>query len=207
MRRLRGEWMVAAIRPAGRPAGTWVLPKGMLEPGESSEAAALREVTEETGARGRTQARLGSLEYWFRDGEERVLKTVAFFLMRYEHGRLGRVAEASRHEVAEVRWLQLAEALHDGVWRGLGLPVARVDRPEPGVQLQGADRCRLAQVQRALGRPEQGKDDPVMDSSVALPRRNSWIACVNGTSQRSGCVWVCDPMACPSSWIRLTTSG
>jgi 8-oxo-dGTP pyrophosphatase MutT (NUDIX family) len=110
VRRLRGEWMVAAIRPAGRPAGTWVLPKGMLEPGESSEQAALREVAEETGAHGRALARLGSLEYWFRDGDERVLKTVAFFLLRYERGALGRLPETSRHEVAQVRWLQLAEA-------------------------------------------------------------------------------------------------
>jgi 8-oxo-dGTP pyrophosphatase MutT (NUDIX family) len=36
-----------------------VLPKGQLDEGESSEAAALREVGEETGARGRTIAKLG----------------------------------------------------------------------------------------------------------------------------------------------------
>ena len=35
---------------------------------------------------------------------------VSFFLVRYEGGRLGDIPEAFRHEVAEVRWLPLAEA-------------------------------------------------------------------------------------------------
>ena len=38
VRRLRGEWMVAAIRPAGRPEGLWALPKGNI--GEAEEPSA-----------------------------------------------------------------------------------------------------------------------------------------------------------------------
>src|SRR5260221_623641 len=53
VRRLRGRWFVAAIRPAGRPAGLWALPKGQIDKGESGEAAALRGGEEETGGRGR----------------------------------------------------------------------------------------------------------------------------------------------------------
>jgi hypothetical protein len=43
-------------------------------------------------------------------GGERVFKVVSFFLVRYEGGRLGDIPEEFRHEVAEARWLPLAEA-------------------------------------------------------------------------------------------------
>ncbi len=46
VRRLRGRWMVAAIRPAGKPEGTWALPKGQIAAGEAAEATALRETAE-----------------------------------------------------------------------------------------------------------------------------------------------------------------
>jgi 8-oxo-dGTP pyrophosphatase MutT (NUDIX family) len=110
--------MLAAVRPAGKPAGIWVLPKGQVEPGESSEAAALREVAEETGARGRLLAPLGETRYWFSWQGERVAKVVAFFLVRYESGRLDDLADEFRHEVAEVRWLPLAAAADLLAYRG-----------------------------------------------------------------------------------------
>jgi 8-oxo-dGTP pyrophosphatase MutT (NUDIX family) len=110
VRRLHGKWVMAAIRPAGKPEGLWVLPKGQLDEGESSEAAALREVFEETGARGRPVTKLGDTRYWFAWEGERIFKVVTFFLVRYESGRLGDIPEEFRHEVADVRWLPLAEA-------------------------------------------------------------------------------------------------
>jgi 8-oxo-dGTP pyrophosphatase MutT (NUDIX family) len=110
VRRLHGDWMMAAIRPAGKPKGLWVLPKGQLDVGESSEEAALREVAEETGAHGSTVAKLGATSYWFAWEGERIFKVVTFFLVRYEGGRLGELAEEQRKEVDDVRWLPLAEA-------------------------------------------------------------------------------------------------
>ena len=115
VRRLRGRWMVAAIRPAGKPAGLWALPKGRIDEGESGEATALREVAEETGAHGRSLGKLGDVKYVYtwppKPAEgERIFKVVSFFLVRYQGGRLGDVPEAFRHEVAEVRWLPLEEA-------------------------------------------------------------------------------------------------
>jgi 8-oxo-dGTP pyrophosphatase MutT (NUDIX family) len=110
VRRLRGQWMMAAIRPAGKPEGLWALPKGRIDDGESGEATALREVEEETGARGRSLGKLGDVKYWFNWQGERIFKVVSFFLVRYEAGRLGEIAERFRHEVAEVRWLPLEEA-------------------------------------------------------------------------------------------------
>jgi 8-oxo-dGTP pyrophosphatase MutT (NUDIX family) len=110
VRRLNGRWMVAAIRPGGKPPGLWVLPKGQIDGGESGEAAALREVEEETGVRGRLLGKLGDTRYWFNWEGERVFKIVSFFLVRYEGGRLGDIRDEFRHEVAEVRWLPLVEA-------------------------------------------------------------------------------------------------
>src|SRR5438552_11282344 len=61
VRRLRGRWMVAAIRPGGKREGVWALPKGLIGPGEDAAATALREVEEETGARGRLDRKLGDV--------------------------------------------------------------------------------------------------------------------------------------------------
>jgi 8-oxo-dGTP pyrophosphatase MutT (NUDIX family) len=107
--------MVAAIRPAGKPAGLWALPKGRIDEGQSGEATALREVAEETGAHGRSLGKLGDVKYVFtwppKPAEgERIFKVVSFFLVRYQGGRLGDVPEEFRHEVAEVKWLPLADA-------------------------------------------------------------------------------------------------
>ena len=110
MRRLRGRWMVAAIRPRRQGAAVWALPKGHIDPGERGEETAVREVAEETGARGRSLGKLGDVRYVYTWEGERIFKVVSFFLLRYEGGRLGDIPEAFRHEVADVRWLPLEEA-------------------------------------------------------------------------------------------------
>jgi 8-oxo-dGTP pyrophosphatase MutT (NUDIX family) len=110
VRRLSGRWMVAAIRPGGKPKGLWALPKGRIDPGERGEETALREVAEETGARGRSLGKLGDVRYTFTWEGERIFKVVSFFLVRYEGGRLGDLPPEFRHEVAEVRWLPLEDA-------------------------------------------------------------------------------------------------
>ena len=110
VRRLQGRWVLAAIRPGGKPAGVWALPKGRIDPGERGEETALREVAEETGAHGRSLGKLGDVRYWFNWEGERVFKVVSFFLVRYEGGRLGDIPAEHRHEVAEVKWLPLDDA-------------------------------------------------------------------------------------------------
>jgi 8-oxo-dGTP pyrophosphatase MutT (NUDIX family) len=118
VRKLDGEWVLAAIRPAGKPEGLWVLPKGAIDEGETGEQAALREVTEETGVRGRLVEKLGDTRYWFNWEGERVFKIVSFFLVRYESGRLGDISDEFRHEVADTKWLRLAEAPSLLAYRG-----------------------------------------------------------------------------------------
>jgi 8-oxo-dGTP pyrophosphatase MutT (NUDIX family) len=110
VRRLRGRWHLAAIRPGGKPDGVWALPKGLIDHGEDPATTALREVTEETGARGRLDRKLGDIRYVYTWDGERVFKVVSFYLIRYSTGRLGAIAHEFEHEVADVRWLPLGEA-------------------------------------------------------------------------------------------------
>ena len=108
VRRLRGDWHAAAIRPRGKTA--WALPKGLIDRGETAAVTALREVAEETGVEGRLVEKLGDVRYVYTWKGERVFKVVSFFLVRYTRGRLGAIRPAHAHEIAEVRWLPLAEA-------------------------------------------------------------------------------------------------
>ena len=102
--------MVAAIRPQGKPAGVWALPKGLIGPGEKAEETAVREVLEETGVVARSVAKLGDIRYVYTWDGERVFKVVSFFLMQAARGRLGQITDEMRREVAETRWLPLDEA-------------------------------------------------------------------------------------------------
>jgi 8-oxo-dGTP pyrophosphatase MutT (NUDIX family) len=110
VRRLRGRWVVAAIRPGGKPEGTWALPKGLIGPGEKGEATAAREVAEETGVVGTPVEKLGDVRYVYTWAGERVFKVVSFFLFRYRSGRLGDIPAEHAHEVAETQWLPLDDA-------------------------------------------------------------------------------------------------
>jgi 8-oxo-dGTP pyrophosphatase MutT (NUDIX family) len=110
VRRLKGDWVMAAIRPAGKDAGVWALPKGIIGDGERPDVTAVREVKEETGVQGRLVEKLGDVRYVYTWAGERVFKVVSFYLLRYSRGRLGDLPPATAHEVAEVRWLPLEEA-------------------------------------------------------------------------------------------------
>jgi 8-oxo-dGTP pyrophosphatase MutT (NUDIX family) len=110
VRTLGGRPHVAAIRPQGKRPGTWVLPKGTIDPGESPAETALREVREETGLDGRLVEKLGDVKYVYTWDGERIFKVVSFFLIRAGRGRIGQIEEAMRVEVAEARWLPLEEA-------------------------------------------------------------------------------------------------
>jgi 8-oxo-dGTP pyrophosphatase MutT (NUDIX family) len=115
---MRDAWWFAAVRPQGKPPGTWTLPKGLVAPGERSLDAALREGEEETGVRARAVSKIGDVRYVYTWKGERVFKIVSFFLARATGGRIGEIPTEMEVEVAEARWLRLAEAGRLLAYRG-----------------------------------------------------------------------------------------
>lgn len=80
----------------------WSLPKGKNDPGESSQAAAIREVWEETGYRCRVIAPLGKQEYISPDGWKEV-DYYAMTFWSFAGFKAGR-------EVDEIRWIRISES-------------------------------------------------------------------------------------------------
>ena len=64
----------------GRYMG-WVLPKGTVEPGETYQQTALREVKEETNSDAEIVKYIRKTQYTFRGNEDIVSKTVHWYLM------------------------------------------------------------------------------------------------------------------------------
>jgi 8-oxo-dGTP diphosphatase len=101
------EVVIVSIVPDMR----WQLPKGVIDPGETREQAALREVREEAGVDAEIVDFLDTTEYWFTaeyDGERRRYhKFVHFFLMEFTGGDV----RDHDHEVDEARWVPIDEAV------------------------------------------------------------------------------------------------
>lgn len=100
----------------------WVLPKGHIDPGETPEIAALRELEEEAGIVGEIVAPLSTRDF-IKGGEE---AAVRFFLVR-ETGETESIEERTlrwEEEAAALRLLTFAEAreaLSEGVAKMNGL--------------------------------------------------------------------------------------
>ncbi len=109
VRRMRGRWWFAAVRPQGKRIGIWALPKGLVDAGERPAETALREGFEETGVAGRLGSKLGDVRYVYTWEGERVFKVVSFFLAHAERGRVGELPAGMDREVAEARWLPLSD--------------------------------------------------------------------------------------------------
>jgi 8-oxo-dGTP pyrophosphatase MutT (NUDIX family) len=87
--------------------GVWGLPKGTPDEGESLEAAAVREVSEETGLKAEIVKKIGVAEYWFARDGVRYHKWVHHYLMRATGGS---TAEHDT-EYDRVEWFPIEEAI------------------------------------------------------------------------------------------------
>lgn len=102
LRRLDGVLHVLLIRD---PYENWGLPKGHLEEGESSRAAALREVCEETGLeRVRVGMELGAIDWYFRQRGRLVHKYCTFYLMSSSRGE---TVPAREEGITRCSWIPL----------------------------------------------------------------------------------------------------
>lgn len=109
-----GVEIVLAARRTRRGDLAWGLPKGLVEPDETPEQAAAREVREETGLDAEVEAPLGDIRYFYVWEGVRVRKAVHFFLMRATGG------DVSKHdqEMEDVRWFPLSVALRRATYKG-----------------------------------------------------------------------------------------
>lgn len=127
LREISGVWHVALIeaqkeavqnrsatsKPSRKRYGVLSLPKGLVDPGEKAETAAIREVHEETGIRAEVIQKLADIKYVYvrswGDGEQ-VFKIVTFYLMRHVGGEIDDVTPEMRVEVKRALWVPLSEA-------------------------------------------------------------------------------------------------
>jgi 8-oxo-dGTP pyrophosphatase MutT (NUDIX family) len=93
------------VRDKSREKLLWSLPKGHIEEGESPEAAAIREVKEETGIQSEISKSLGVIDFWFMAGGKRIHKTVHHFLFDETGGKIAPQVS----EVDDVRWFPIEE--------------------------------------------------------------------------------------------------
>jgi 8-oxo-dGTP diphosphatase len=93
----------------------WVLPKGLVNKGETFEQTAVREVEEEVGVRARIAARLGEPEkYVYTARGVRVFKSVHYFLMEFESGN----EKIHDREMEDVQWIPLDNAIELVEYKG-----------------------------------------------------------------------------------------
>lgn len=124
LRAISGVWHLALIEPRkdspppGKPPARasraiLALPKGLVDPGETPLATAIREVKEETGVVAEPITKLTDIKYvyvrtWC--DHERVFKVVSFYLLQYVSGEINDIAEDMRIEVVRASWVPLADA-------------------------------------------------------------------------------------------------
>ena len=101
------EMAIVSVKPKMR----WQLPKGIVDPGETPEVTAVREVREEAGIETDLRALIETIEYWYRATRYgkpvRYHKFVHFYLLQY---RSGDVSDHD-HEVQEARWVGFDKAI------------------------------------------------------------------------------------------------
>jgi len=120
---VRGDEVVVIVPVKRDAAGNRVLglPKGHIDGNETPEAAATREVREETGVDAELIDELGEVRYAYQRGGRQVDKLVRFYLFEYRSGDLA----DHDHEIEDARWMPSAEAIQSLTYVGEREMVAR----------------------------------------------------------------------------------
>lgn len=102
-----GRWLVVK-KTYGGLKGRWSFPAGFVEPGETVDMAAVREVLEETGLQCRVEGMIG-----FRTGVigNEISDNMAIFLLRPLNDK--QLLVAQEKEIAEVAWKTPRELQED----------------------------------------------------------------------------------------------
>jgi 8-oxo-dGTP diphosphatase len=107
--RAESELQIAIV--SVKPSLRWQLPKGIVDPGETPEFTAVREVREEAGIETELLRLIETIEYWYQRVQYgrriRYHKFVHFYLLRYQSGDVAN----HDHEVEDSRWVSFEEAL------------------------------------------------------------------------------------------------
>src|SRR6266498_4905159 len=108
-RRDKSKLQIAIV--SVKPSLRWQLPKGIVDPGETPEITAVREVREEAGVETDLLELIETVEYWYQRVQYgkriRYHKYVHFYLLSYKSGEVS----DHDHEVAESRWVSFDEAI------------------------------------------------------------------------------------------------
>lgn len=97
-----GRWLFMLRR------GCWDLPKGKLDPGETIEHCALREVGEETGLKGvKLEGPLLVTYHTYDESGKHILKETHWFRMNVADG--GAMKPQQEEQITELRWVDKEE--------------------------------------------------------------------------------------------------
>lgn len=131
LRCVRGKAEVLIIT-SRRRRDRWVLPKGNLKRDEAASDAALRELREEAGVRGRVLGAAGVAEYSTRDGRVRI----EYFLIEYR----GDTKDRGENRIA--RWCDVREAARL-LSHSSARTVLREARPQIDAHVRDRDGSRM----------------------------------------------------------------
>jgi len=101
-----GRYKICLVSKRG--GRVWAFPKGRVDPGETLEQTACREILEETGHRAEVGEKLDEIHYYFFLKENKTFyhKTVTFYLMKL----IEENAQPRDQEADAVAWFDLGEA-------------------------------------------------------------------------------------------------
>lgn len=85
----------------------WSFPKGLIDPGQTSKEAAVREVKEEGGVEAEIIDKVGYSKYVYTLNGVKIFKVVTYFLMKYISGDI----KDHDFEVSDIGWYEPENAL------------------------------------------------------------------------------------------------